>query len=286
MASRYLKSILATLTETCLDNYFKEIKDIKPLSRGDEVALMARIRNGERDAREQLIKANLRFVVGVSLNYQHQGLPLCDIINEGNLGLIRATMLFDENKNFKFISYAVWWVRQAILKALADQSRIVRLPINRSGSVYKIGITRGKIEQQTRRPAEPAEIGRDLGMKEKTVRENMAIANKHVSLDAPLSQNESNGLIDQICYENQETTDARINSIFFAKEVVRSLERLSPRENEIIQMYFGIGRDSALSLDDIGRHLNLTRERIRQIKQRALARLKKDMNLVRLNNEH
>jgi RNA polymerase primary sigma factor len=286
MASRQLKSIAATATETCLDNYFNEIKDIKPLSRDEEVALMARIRNGEPGARELLIKSNLRFVVGVSLNYQHQGLPLSDIINEGNLGLIRATMLFDENKNFKFISYAVWWIRQAILQALADQSRIVRVPINRSGSVYKISISRSKIEQQTRRPAEPAEIARDLGMKEKAVRENMAIANKHVSLDAPLSQNETTGLIDQIHYENQEMTDAHISSISFTKEVVRSLGKLSPRESEIIQMYFGIGRDSALTLDDIGRQLNLTRERIRQIKQRALARLKKDMNLERLQDEH
>jgi RNA polymerase primary sigma factor len=195
-------------------------------------------------------------------------------------------MLFDETKNFKFISYAVWWVRQAILLALADQSRIVRLPINRSGSVYQIGMARSKIEQRTQRPAEPAEIARELGMKEKAVRENMAITNKHVSLDAPLNQNESTGLIDQIRYENQEPTDTHINRISFRKAVVRSLKKLSDRESEVIQMYFGIGRESAQTLDDIGLYFNLTRERIRQIKQRALARLKRDMNLEHLNDEH
>ena len=272
-------------TDTGLENYFKEIRSSKPLSRAEEGALMVRIRNGESDAREMLIKANLRFVVGVSLNYQYQGLPLCDIINEGNLGLIRASMLFDETKNFKFISYAVWWIRQSILLAFANQSRIVRLPVNRSNSVYQIGIARGKIEQRTHRAAEPEEIARELGIKERAVHENMAATDKYVSLDAPLNRNESTGLIDLIRYENQEPTDHRMSRLSFTKEISRSLKNLSDRDSEIIQMYFGIGRESAQTLDDIGRHFKLTRERIRQIKQTAIKRLKKDINLKYLNDE-
>ncbi|MBN1577649.1 MAG: RNA polymerase sigma factor RpoD/SigA [Chitinispirillaceae bacterium] len=286
MASRNLKSVIAPLTDACLENYFREIRYNKPLSRTEEVALMARIRNGEAGARELLIKANLRFVVGVSRNYQYQGLPLCDVINEGNLGLIRASMHFDETKNFKFISYAVWWIRQAILQALAEQSRIVRLPLNRSGAVYRIGKVRSRLEQRVQRSPEAAEIARELGMKEGVVRENMSITDTHVSLDAPLDQNDTPGLINLLHDKDQELPDNGIARLTFRKAILRSLENLSDREREIITMYFGIGRGSARTLDEIGRHFKLTRERIRQIKQRALVKLKKDLRLELLNNEY
>jgi RNA polymerase primary sigma factor len=287
MIYRGASSSLSPVTETCLESYFKEIRDNKPLKRDEEVALMIRIRNGETGAREQLVKANLRFVVGVSRNYQNQGLPLCDIINEGNLGLIRASMLFDETKNFKFISYAVWWIRQAILQALAEQSRIVRLPLNRSGAVYRIGKTRSKLEQHFHRAPRPAEIAHELGIKERVVSETMTISDTHLSLDAPLSQDEMpGGLLDLIHDAEQETPDDIIMCKSFRNEIARSLETLPDREKEIIKLYFGIGMDSAHTLDEIGHHFNLTRERIRQIKQKALMRLKKSAEMVRLNDDN
>jgi len=285
MSPRKANTVIKPLNEENLESYFKEIKDNLPLSRNEESELMVRIRNDEPGARELLIKANLRFVVGVSLNYQHQGLPLCDIINEGNIGLICATMHFDETKNFKFISYAVWWIRQSILKAISEQSRIVRLPINRSGAVYRIGKARSKLEQQNQRSVELAEIARELGMKERIVREDIAISHAHVSLDAPQNEGESTNLIELIHYKNQEPTDNRISRLSSRNVVFRSLDKLSTRESEIIRMYFGIGRECAQTLGDIGRHFKLTRERIRQIKQRALVRLKNDLDLERLNDE-
>jgi len=285
MASRKYNGIATHLTDATLESYFREIRNYKPLSRDEEQALMVRIRSGETAAREQLIKANLRFVVGVSHNYQYQGLPLCDIINEGNVGLITASMHFDETKNFKFISYAVWWIRQSILKALAEQSRIVRLPINRSGDVYHIRKARSILEQRTRRDAEPAEIARELGMKEKAVLEDMAIGETYVSLDAPVNQDGSTALVELMYCKDQESTDTGIEQVFFRKKVTRSLDKLSSREQEVVRMYFGIGTDCAHTLDDIGRHLKLTRERIRQIKEKALAKLRTNMDLERLMGE-
>jgi RNA polymerase primary sigma factor len=224
-------------------------------------------------------------VVSVCRNYEHQGLPLCDLINEGNLGLIRASELFDGNKNFKFISYAVWWIRQGILKALAEQSRVVRLPLNRSSAIYQVRLARSRIEQRIRRPAESAEIARELGMKVSAVRESAAIAEKHVSLDAPSKQFESVDLIDMIQYKDQVSADVRMDRISFGTKVARSLGSLSDREGKVIRMYFGIGTAHAQTLDGIARHFKLSRERIRQIKRQALGKLKTDRALKRLSDE-
>lgn len=264
--------------------YFKEIKDNKPLSRDEENAIMKRIRDGEAGAREILIKANLRFVVGVSRNYQHQGLPLCDIINEGNLGLIRASMHFDETKNFKFISYAVWWIRQGILSALAEQSRIVRLPINRSGDLYKVSKIRSKLEQQYHRSPMVVEIAREMGIGEQKVNDTLNIANNPVSLDAPVGDNSSMDYIDLLEDENLEQPDSGITRTSFKKAIGNAIEALPQREKEIIAMYFGIGKDEPATLDCIAQRFQLTRERIRQIKKSAITRLKKNSSLEHLKN--
>jgi RNA polymerase primary sigma factor len=286
MISPTFRAVGAPLGETCLENYFKDIRNTKPLTRDEETALMVRVINGEHGARERLVKANLRFVVSVCRNYEHQGLPLCDLINEGNLGLIRASELFDGNKNFKFISYAVWWIRQGILKALAEQSRLVRLPLNRSSEIYRVHKARGRIEQRTRRPAEPAEIARELGMKESAVREASAIAEAHVSLNAPVNRGESTDLIERIRYTDQESADDRMSRIFFGNRIARSLGKLTDRESMVIRMYFGIETEHALTLESISRHFKLSRERIRQIKRQALYKLKTDRNLKRLSEDH
>jgi RNA polymerase primary sigma factor len=267
-----------------LNLYFKEIKDNKPLSRDEENALMKRIRDGEVGAREILIKANLRFVVGVSRNYQHQGLPLCDIINEGNLGLIRASMHFDETKNFKFISYAVWWIRQGILSALAEQSRIVRLPINRSGDLYKVSKIRSKLEQQFHRSPMAIEIAREMGIGEQKINDTLNIANNPVSLDAPVGDNSSMDYIDLLEDENLEQPDCGITRTSFKKAIGNAIEALPQREKEIIAMYFGIGKDEPATLDCIAQRFQLTRERIRQIKKSAITRLKKNTSLEHLKN--
>jgi RNA polymerase primary sigma factor len=282
MAVRNSITTPSPVSETCLDNYFKDIRNNKPLTRAEEVELMTRIRKGETAAREQLIKANLRFVVGVSRNYQYQGLPLSDIINEGNLGLIRASMHFDETKNFKFISYAVWWIRQAILQALAEQSRIVRLPLNRSGTVYRISKASSKLEQHFQRKPHPSEIAQELGLHERVIRDTLAISDSHFSLDAPLKDDSASGLIDMIRDDKEETPDKHITGESFKGEIDRSLAQLSDRERAILKMYFGIGMDCAHTLDEIGIHFKLTRERIRQIKQKALDRLRKNGALERL----
>lgn len=240
---------------------------------------MTRIRNGEPGARDILIKANLRFVVGVSRNYEHQGLPLCDLINEGNLGLVRASMNFDETKNFKFISYAVWWIRQSILKAISEQSRIVRLPINRSGDLYKAGRIRCKLEQQFQRAPMVSEIAAEMGMKEGTVCDTLNVGDTHLSLDAPVGDRNSRGFIDLLQDENQEKPDRRAAEKSFTKVIVKALETLPSREKEIIQLYFGIGKNGPSTLDSIAKKFQLTRERIRQIKEKAIMRLKKNTTL-------
>lgn len=285
MAKHRNASSIASDSDTSLDSYFRQIRDNKPLSRDEEMELMGRIRKGDSAAREKLITANLRFVVGVSRNYQHQGLPLSDLINEGNLGLIRASMHFDETKNFKFISYAVWWIRQAILQALAEQSRIVRLPINRSGAIYQMGKVRNRLEQHLQREPQADEIARELGVKEQNVSDTMTIGDSHVSLDSPMGPEGSTGLIDHLHDESQELPDRNIAEISFRKGIERSLNILSEREREIIELYFGIGKKSASTLDEIGRRFQLTRERIRQIKSKALTRLKKNADLEQLKND-
>ncbi|HEX2956721.1 MAG TPA: RNA polymerase sigma factor RpoD/SigA [Chitinispirillaceae bacterium] len=260
--------------ESSLALYLKEISKNKSLSLEDETKLAVRIRQGDRKALEKLVKANLRFVVSVCKNYQNQGLPLNDLINEGNLGLIRAAKRFDEKKNFKFISYAVWWIRQAILQALAEQSRIIKLPLNRVGTIHKIGKTQSKLEQKLFRPPNIEEIAEELNIGEDEVMETFKIGNSHMSLDAPLQQGEDSRLIDMLQDENQVSPDDGIMGISLQYEIDQTLESLSEREKEVVKLYFGIGEDTAHTLEDIGARFNLTRERVRQIKEKALRRLK------------
>ena len=260
--------------ESCLALYLKEISKNKTLCLEEEAVLAVRIRTGERKALEKLVKANLRFVVSVCRNYQNQGLPLSDLINEGNLGLIRAAKRFDEKKNFKFISYAVWWIRQAILQALAEQSRIIKLPLNRVGTIHKIGKTQSKLEQKYRRAPNVEEIARELDLDENEVRETIKIGNTHMSLDAPLQHGEDSKLIDVLHDENQERPDDGVMDISLQEEIEKTLATLSDREKEVVKLYFGIGEETAHTLEEIGQRFNLTRERVRQIKEKALRRLK------------
>ncbi|MCI0480219.1 MAG: RNA polymerase sigma factor RpoD/SigA [Candidatus Dadabacteria bacterium] len=260
--------------ESCLALYLKEISKNKTLVLEEEAELAVRIRTGERKALEKLVKANLRFVVSVCRNYQNQGLPLSDLINEGNLGLIRAAKRFDEKKNFKFISYAVWWIRQAILQALAEQSRIIKLPLNRVGTIHKIGKTQSKLEQKYRRTPNVEEIARELALDENEVRETIKIGNTHMSLDAPLQHGEDSKLIDVLHDESQERPDDGIMDISLQEEIEKTLDTLSEREKEVVKLYFGIGEETAHTLEEIGQRFNLTRERVRQIKEKALRRLK------------
>jgi RNA polymerase primary sigma factor len=254
--------------------YLKEISKSKTLSVEEETELAVAIKKGDRRALEKLVKANLRFVVSVCRNYQNQGLPLNDLINEGNYGLIRAAKRFDEKKNFKFISYAVWWIRQSILQALAEQSRIIKLPLNRVGTIHKIGKTQSKLEQKLLRSPNVEEIAQELNIEEKEVNDTIKIGNSYLSLDAPLKQGEDVHLIDMIRNDQQELTDVTIMDISLQEEIERILNTLSEREKEVLKLYFGIGEDTALTLEEIGRRFNLTRERVRQIKEKALRRLK------------
>lgn len=260
--------------ESSLALYLKEISKNKTLTLEEEAVLAVRIRDGDRKALEKLVKANLRFVVSVCRNYQNQGLPLSDLINEGNLGLIRAARRFDEKKNFKFISYAVWWIRQAILQALAEQSRIIKLPLNRVGTIHKIGKTQSKLEQKLRRLPMVEEIAQELQIDEEEVQETIKIGNTHMSLDAPLQQGEDAKLIDMLQDENQERPDDSVLDISLQIEIDKTLDTLSEREKEVVKLYFGIGEDTAHTLEEIGQRFNLTRERVRQIKEKALRRLK------------
>jgi RNA polymerase primary sigma factor len=260
--------------ESSLARYFKKIGKNKPLSFEEEADLAVRIRNGERKALETLVKANLRFVVSVSRNYQNQGLPLSDLISEGNLGLIRAAKRFDEKKNFKFISYAVWWIRQAILQSLADQSRIIRLPLNRVGTIHRIAKTQIRLEQKYRRPANAEEIARELSLDEDDVRETLKIGNTHLSLDAPLQYGADSKMIDVLHDDNQERTDDGAMDISLREEIEKTLDTLSKREKEVVKLYFGIGKETSHTLEEIGLHFNITRERVRQIKEKSLRRLR------------
>jgi len=260
--------------ESSLALYLKEISKNKTLSLEEEAVLAVKIRQGDRRALERLVKANLRFVVSVCRNYQNQGLPLSDLINEGNLGLIRAAKRFDEKKNFKFISYAVWWIRQAILQALAEQSRIIKLPLNRVGTIHKIGKTQSRLEQKLQRLPNIEEIAEELQIEEEEVQETIKIGNTHMSLDAPLQQGEDAKLIDMLQDENQERPDHGVLDISLQGEIDKTLDTLSEREKEVVKLYFGIGEDTAHTLEEIGQRFNLTRERVRQIKEKAIRRLK------------
>jgi RNA polymerase primary sigma factor len=262
--------------------YLKEISKNKALSLEEEAVLAVKIRKGDKKALEKLVKANLRFVVSVCRNYQNQGLPLSDLINEGNLGLIRAAKRFDEKKNFKFISYAVWWIRQAILQALAEQSRIIKLPLNRVGTIHKIGKTQSKLEQKLRRTPNVEEIAQELNIDECEVQETIKIGNTHMSLDAPLQHGEDAKLIDMLQDSNGVSPDGGIMEISLHKEIDNILDTLSEREKEVVKLYFGIGEDTAHTLEEIGLRFNLTRERVRQIKEKALRRLKHSSRSKRL----
>jgi RNA polymerase primary sigma factor len=271
------KTILSepTLTDDSLGYYLKRIGRHKPLNAPEEAKIARRIRRGDRNALEELIKCNLRFVVSVSRNYQNQGLPLADLINEGNIGLIRAAKRFDEKKNFKFISYAVWWIRQSILQALAEQSRIVTLPLNRVGTIHKIGRVQGKLEQKYCRLPNTEEIAEELNLKIDDVMESLRIGNSHISLDAPIQHNDDDSKLMDIIYDNeQELPDDAALRLFQQNEVDGVLNRLKERERRVLKLYFGIGEETQHTLEEIGEHFNLTRERVRQIKERALKRLK------------
>jgi len=240
----------------------------------EEVELAKKIQAGDQQALERLTKANLRFVVSVAKQYQNQGLSLGDLINEGNLGLIKAAKRFDETRGFKFISYAVWWIRQSILQALAEQSRIVRLPLNRVGALNKIGKELSKLEQEYERIPSAAELAESLEMTVSEVSDTLKISGRHLSVDAPFAQGEDNRLLDVL--ENEETPDPD-NDLMgesLKVEIERALSKLSKREAEVIRLYFGIGREHSLTLEEIGERFDLTRERVRQIKEKALRKLR------------
>ena len=268
------KLTLPIADEGSLGLYLKEIGKLQPLSSEKEAQLAARIRKGDQVALDTLVKANLRFVVSVARNYQNQGLSLCDLINEGNVGLVRAARRFDEKKNFRFISYAVWWIRQAILQSLAEQSRIMRLPLNRAGAIHKISKTQIELEQRFSRLPDVTEIARELNIPESAVQETISIASSHVSLDAPIKDNDGSTLLDMIQQHEGQSPDDNIHAVSLHEEIRRILDTLTEREKEIIKMYFGIDSEAAFTLDEIGRRFNITRERVRQIKSKALDRLK------------
>jgi RNA polymerase primary sigma factor len=260
--------------ETSLELYLKDISKNSALSAEDEAKLAVKIKKCDRKALEKLIKANLRFVVSVARNYQNQGLPLGELISEGNLGLIQAAKRFDEKRNFKFISYAVWWIRQAILRALADRSRITRVPLNRIGIIHKVGRTQSKLEQRFRRMPTLEEIAKELGLAESEVIEIQKIGNRYLSLDTPVQADDSSQLIDLLQDENQEMPDSRLIEMSMQEGVNKILDTLNDREKKVLQLYFGVGEETPHTLDEIGRRLHLTRERVRQIKEKAIHRLK------------
>jgi RNA polymerase primary sigma factor len=257
-----------------LDKYLQEIGKVDLLTPDEEVELAKRIRDGDQMALEKLTKANLRFVVSVAKQYQNQGLSLGDLINEGNLGLIKAAQRFDETRGFKFISYAVWWIRQSILQALAEQSRIVRLPLNRVGSLNKISKTFSELEQKYEREPSPDELADVLEVTTSEVVDTMKISGRHVSMDAPFVQGEENSLLDVLENDTEETPDTGLMTDSLRKEVQRALSTLTQREADVITLYFGLNGEHSMTLEEIGEKFNLTRERVRQIKEKAIRRLR------------
>ncbi|HKJ68054.1 MAG TPA: sigma-70 family RNA polymerase sigma factor [bacterium] len=261
-------------TNRSLSKYLEEIGKYEPLSPEEEIAVAKKVKEGSQEALEKLTTANLRFVVSVAKDYQGQGLPLSDLINEGNLGLIKAAHRFDETRGFKFISYAVWWIRQSILQALAEHSRIIRLPLNRVGNITKISKASEKLQHSLRRKPRPGEIAKELDMKPEEVSDAIQISRRHYSLDKPFRDGESNSLMDVIEDNQGDDPDDDLMSESLKQEVMDALSTLSDRERTVLEMYFGIGRDYALTLNEIGDEFGLTRERIRQIKEKALRRLR------------
>jgi RNA polymerase primary sigma factor len=257
-----------------LDKYLQEIGKVDLLTPDEEVELAKRIREGDQLALEKLTKANLRFVVSVAKQYQNQGLSLGDLINEGNLGLIKAAQRFDETRGFKFISYAVWWIRQSILQALAEQSRIVRLPLNRVGSLNKISKTFSDLEQKYEREPSPDELAEVLEVTTAEVVDTLKISGRHVSMDAPFVQGEENSLLDVLENDGEVTPDSNLMNDSLRKEVQRALSTLTQREADVITLYFGLNGEHSMTLEEIGEKFNLTRERVRQIKEKAIRRLR------------
>ncbi|MHC1737102.1 MAG: RNA polymerase sigma factor RpoD/SigA [Ignavibacteriaceae bacterium] len=257
-----------------LDKYLQEIGKVDLLTPEQEIELAIRIKKGEQLALELLTKANLRFVVSVAKQYQNQGLSLGDLINEGNLGLIKAAKRFDETRGFKFISYAVWWIRQSILQALAEQSRIVRLPLNRVGALNKIGKAYSNLEQEFEREPSPGELATELKMDISEVADTLKISGRHVSMDAPFAQGEDNRLLDVLQNDQQPKPDFLLMNESLKQEIRRALSTLTERESEVIKLYFGLEDEHPLTLEEIGEKFNLTRERVRQIKEKAIRRLR------------
>jgi RNA polymerase primary sigma factor len=258
-----------------LDLYLHEINKTPLLKREQEQDLARRIHKGDKEALDQLVKANLRFVVSIAKQYANQGLSLEDLINDGNLGLIKAAHRFDEKRGYKFISYAVWWIRQAMLQSLAEHSRIVRLPLNRAGTLYKIGKASRQLDQELGRSPSPQEIAKRLKLSVDEVTDTMHIANTHISLDDPYSSDQDdNALVDYLMDENAEMPDERAYDHALSEDMVKALNTLSERERVILTLYFGLNGEDPLTLEEIGKELGLTRERIRQIKEKAIQRLR------------
>ena len=257
-----------------LDKYLQEIGREELITAEMEVELAQKIKQGDQVALEKLTKANLRFVVSVAKQYQNQGLTLPDLINEGNLGLIKAAQRFDETRGFKFISYAVWWIRQSILQALAEQSRIVRLPLNQVGSLNKINKAFSKLEQEFERPPSSDELATHLDLTEDKVKDTMKISGRHVSVDAPFVDGEDNSLLDVMVNNDSPKADLELMKESLQREIERSLATLSDREKDVVMLFFGIGKKHGLTLEEIGTKFDLTRERVRQIKEKAIRRLR------------
>ena len=258
-----------------IEKYLQEIGKIHVLSPEEEADLAKKIRSGDRAAREKLVLSNLRFVVSVAKQYQNHGLTLGDLINEGNVGLIKAAECFDETKGFKFISYAVWWIRQSILQALAEQSRIVRLPLNQVGSLNKISKAFSKFEQENERRPSPEELADELEIPVDKISDTLKVSGRHISVDAPFVEGEDNSLLDVLVNDDSPMADRSLVNESLAREIDRALSTLTEREKDIIQMFFGINTQE-MTLEEIGDKFGLTRERVRQIKEKAIRRLRQN----------
>ncbi len=257
-----------------LDKYLQEIGREELITADEEVQLAKRIREGDQRALEKLTRSNLRFVVSVAKQYQNQGLSLPDLINEGNLGLIKAAKRFDETRGFKFISYAVWWIRQSILQALAEQSRIVRLPLNQVGSLNKINKAYSKLEQEFEREPSAEELASILDLPQDKIADTMKVSGRHVSMDAPFANGEESTLMDVLVNHDSPRADNSLMNESLSKEIERALSTLTERERDVVKLFFGIGINHGLTLEEIGAKFDLTRERVRQIKEKAVRRLR------------
>jgi RNA polymerase primary sigma factor len=261
-------------TENSFNIYLKEISRFKPLKREEEHDLIIRVKKGDKVAMKKLIESNLRFVVSVASNYRNQGMPLSDLVNEGNIGLIRAAKRFDETKGYKFISYAVWWIRQAILQSMSEQSRIMKLPLNRVSTIHNIGKVVSKLEQKLKRFPTCEEIAKHLKIDVNDVREAFAIGSGHSSLDSPFDNEDDSTLLDLIANDQAPSPDEKIDDYFLSNEINDLLNTLKKREADVLRLYYGIDCERSHTLEEIAAKYGLTRERIRQIKERAIKRLK------------